>query len=120
MRPAAGITCVAKTTGRVLLLRRSYDVIDPGLWSCPAGGIDPDETPEEAAIRELSEEAGYDGRLKVVGSFQQSPTFWHFLAVVPTEFRARLNWENDEAGWFDLSDLPEPMHPGMLDALSRL
>lgn len=45
---------------RVLLLRGS-DPADPGLgewWELPGGGLEPGESSEEAALRELWEEAG--------------------------------------------------------------
>lgn len=32
----------------------------PGAWQMPQGGIDPDESPEETALRELGEEVGTD------------------------------------------------------------
>jgi 8-oxo-dGTP diphosphatase len=43
--------------GRVLLARRA---IDPGagLWDVPGGFCEPEETPEECAVRELREETG--------------------------------------------------------------
>ena len=34
-----------------------------GEWSLPGGRIEPDETPEEAVVRELREETGIDGRV---------------------------------------------------------
>ena len=40
--------------GRVLLQKRS----DDGLWSLPAGAIDPGETPAQAVVREAHEETG--------------------------------------------------------------
>ncbi|MEQ4724799.1 NUDIX domain-containing protein [Nonomuraea sp. B19D2] len=38
--------------GRLLVARHG----DVGLWAAPGGGIDPDERPEDAAVRELREE----------------------------------------------------------------
>jgi 8-oxo-dGTP diphosphatase len=56
-RPAARVVCVAE--GRLLLLLRWRD---PGsgaeMWEPPGGGIEPGETAEAAARRELREEAG--------------------------------------------------------------
>src|ERR1700733_9207124 len=39
--------------GRVLLVR----LVDSGLWATIGGGIEPDESPQEAALREAQEEA---------------------------------------------------------------
>jgi len=118
-RPAAGITCIAGTTGRILLLRRSPGVKAPGWWSCPAGRIDRGETPLEAAVRELHEEAGYGGTLAVRGYWNDGE-FHHFVASTPTQFRPRLNWENDAALWCCPKTLPWPLHPGMLRLLERM
>jgi len=42
--------------GRLLLVRQS----DSGHWGLPAGGIEPAESPQAAARRELREESGID------------------------------------------------------------
>lgn len=40
--------------GRILLQRRA----DDGTWGLPGGFVDPDESPEETAVREAREETG--------------------------------------------------------------
>lgn len=40
--------------GRLLLARHG----DVNLWAAPGGGVDPDERPEDAVVRELKEELG--------------------------------------------------------------
>ena len=50
----------------MLLQRRS----DDGVWGLPGGGLEPGETFEQAARRELNEETGLDARL----------TFWQALS----------------------------------------
>ena len=61
-RPNVGIA-LFNASGRVLIARRFKDdgpeVIYPGLeWQMPQGGIDPNEDPRPAAVRELYEETG--------------------------------------------------------------
>jgi ADP-ribose pyrophosphatase YjhB (NUDIX family) len=43
--------------GRLLLVRRGHEP-DRGLWSVPGGRVEPDETDEEAVVREVREETG--------------------------------------------------------------
>ena len=54
-------TIVRNKKGLYLVLRRSAtDSDSPGRADLPGGGIDEDENPHEAAIREAVEEAGLD------------------------------------------------------------
>lgn len=102
------------------MLRSPY-VDDPFTWSCPAGRIEWNEEPEEAAVRELEEEAGYRGSIELVGKVEDPRLpFHHFVGIVPRQFRPRLNWENTDADWFALDDLPEPLHPGWFQVLPIL
>lgn len=115
-RSAAGALIVACSTGRVLLLLRSEDVVEPGTWGLPAGKIEPGEKPIDGAVRELREETRFHGSILMVTSFvyrEDDFTFHNFIALVKDEFTPKLNWENDEAGWFDLGELPEPLHFGV-------
>jgi 8-oxo-dGTP pyrophosphatase MutT (NUDIX family) len=54
---AAGVALVTPQ-GRVLFLQRSKSSDHPLEWCLPGGGIEDDETPEEAMTRELREETG--------------------------------------------------------------
>lgn len=58
-RPAAGTLVHDPGTDAVLLLWRHRFITDHWGWEIPAGGLDPGETPEEAAERETVEEAGW-------------------------------------------------------------
>lgn len=59
-RPAAGTIIV--DDDRVLMLWRHRFITDTWGWEIPAGGIDPGETPDQAAIRESAEESGWRPR----------------------------------------------------------
>ena len=116
---AAGVLVVAASTGRVLLALRSSTVRNPGTWSVFGGGIDQGETPDEAASRELYEEAGldYDERDFVLvherdKGASRGGVYSTFLLVVKKEVRVRINHESDDWGWFEPDDLPEPLHLG--------
>ncbi len=55
------------------LLLRSAHKRDGGTWGLPSGQVEDDETDEEAALRELFEETGYQGvasQLEHLGNFE--------------------------------------------------
>ncbi|MES1154895.1 MAG: NUDIX hydrolase, partial [Pseudorhodoplanes sp.] len=61
MNPKATIAASAACfrNGKVLIAKR----FKPPLWSLPGGRVEPGETPEQAAIRELFEETGVKAEL---------------------------------------------------------
>ena len=60
---------VVDATGRMMVFERS-DLADQ--WQLPQGGIDDDETPVEAAWRELAEETGLtDDHVRLVDEFPE-------------------------------------------------
>jgi ADP-ribose pyrophosphatase len=62
--------------GRVVLVRQYRKAAERVLLEIPAGGIDGDETPEEAVRREMIEETGYRvGGLELLHTFYTSPGF---------------------------------------------
>src|SRR5260370_38905254 len=58
-RPAVGIMLL-NPEGNVFVGRRIDMPAGLAAWQMPQGGIDPGETPRQAAMRELKEEGGTD------------------------------------------------------------
>lgn len=57
-----------------MLLRQYRPIVGADLWEVPAGTIEPGESPEACARRELTEEAGYRaGRLEPLGEALADP-----------------------------------------------
>lgn len=50
--------CYLEINNKLLLLQRAPGKLEPGKWGVPAGKLENNETPENAAKRELLEETG--------------------------------------------------------------
>ncbi len=116
---AAGCIIRAEDTGRWCLQQRSDSVSDPGIWSTWGGGREPGETLEQTVRRELEEEGGYTGplRLEPLLMIQRYATY---IGHVPHEFEPRLNSESQDSCWVEAGSWPSPMHPGLKVALVKL
>jgi 8-oxo-dGTP pyrophosphatase MutT (NUDIX family) len=85
--------------------------LGPGLWGFPAGHIQPEETPEQAAHRELTEEIGPGHRLEwpraigpVRDSFYGGVYEIHLFYVRWLGGVIRLNGEHTEFAWVGRED----------------
>ncbi|SEL86412.1 NUDIX domain-containing protein [Streptacidiphilus jiangxiensis] len=119
-RAFPAVSCVVTDpAGRVLLVR----CFNREPWGCPGGVIDPGETPEQAAERELAEETGLRlraGRLLhlawAVGDASDLPNmpgvqFYLDLGTVPLP-HPPLRLQPDEirdAAWVAPADIPAYM-----------
>src|SRR5271154_7214869 len=64
----------------IVLVRQHRHAIGQDTWEVCAGGIDPGETPEQAAVRELREETGYRARtVRRLWSAYSAPGFCNEL-----------------------------------------
>jgi 8-oxo-dGTP pyrophosphatase MutT (NUDIX family) len=115
---AAGCIIVAKDTGRWCLQQRSDQVSDPGVWSTWGGGREPGETLEQTVRRELAEEGGYVGPLKLE-PLSSNGQYATFIGRVPHEFEPQINKESKDWCWCEADQLPEPLHPGLVQALNE-
>lgn len=62
--------------GRVIMIKQFRSSLNKWILEVPAGKVDPGESPEEAARRELIEEVGYEaGELVKLASIYMSPGY---------------------------------------------
>ncbi len=100
----------------VLGVRQRRPAIGGATWELPAGLIDPGETPEQAAHRELAEEVQLGGRLEFLTRLYASPGFcdeqiWLYLAhdVVEAEGtpdegeELAIEWRDAEELWHEVA-----------------
>lgn len=121
-RRAAGVLPVARDSGRLLLLLRSEWVNEPLTWGLPGGALELNEPPLAGAMRELAEETRYSGPMHLfhLGVYREPNFEYHsFIGLAPSEFDVILDWESADAGWFDLADLPWPLHPGAAEMFEK-
>jgi 8-oxo-dGTP pyrophosphatase MutT (NUDIX family) len=91
--------------GRILVLKRAVGAL-VGFWGIPSGLMEHGETPEQAARRELFEEAGLAaGSLTLVGVTTMEIYGHHCIRLLYTGAAAagevRLSHEHSDAVWID-------------------
>jgi ADP-ribose pyrophosphatase len=59
IHPGAVVILPMVDAEHVCLLRNERPVVGETLWEIPAGTLEPHEPPDQAAVRELTEETGY-------------------------------------------------------------
>lgn len=83
------------------------------LWTIPGGGIKRNESSEDAAKREISEEVGITmSDIKKIGEYEtvkeyKNDTVYCFTGVALNPQISVDEAEIEEADWFDLEKLPE-------------
>ena len=110
---AAGI--MFRKGRRIFLVQRSDDLT----WAVPGGTIEEGELPQDAAVREVQEEVGYNWDLPLT-PYSLHNGYLTYLAECKEEFVPQLDGTECMAGgWFDLDELPEQIHPGLLLSLGH-
>lgn len=122
-----GVVGVAVRDGRLLVIRRSRQVVAPGMYCFPGGGIEAGESEPEALVREFREELGVAVRplrrlWRSVTPWQVRLTWW--LVDLDTEAPITPNQREVESiHWVtsaEMAGLPDslPSNFEFLDALA--
>ena len=98
-----------RTAGTVLVLDSHILLCKPTnnfggyVWTFPKGGIDKYETPEQAALRETMEEAGYRAQLlaRLPGEYKSKKSVGTYYIATPIGKQKKFDRAETEAtGWF--------------------
>lgn len=111
--PKVAVVVLLFDQGRVLLVQRGMDP-ERGKWALPAGYVDFGEDPRAAALRELAEETGLEGRITgLIDMYPPDPDGRPNPAIV-LAFRAeriggdlRPGDDADAVNFFAVSELPK-------------
>jgi 8-oxo-dGTP diphosphatase len=101
---------------RVLLARSAAASDFPGIWQVPGGGLEHGEDPDDALVREFTEETGLTVRivrpLVAVAEVRALPEVeWHFdrivyeTAVLGGELRDEVSGTTDRVAWVGPAEL---------------
>jgi 8-oxo-dGTP diphosphatase len=99
--------------GRILLCRIAPSVAPGEIWTLPGGGLEFGEAPDAAVLRELAEEAGYEGEVvdladvsdRLFGESEDG-TRLHAIRIVYRvritggELRDEVDGSTDTCAWF--------------------
>jgi len=134
-RPALAVDCVVFGLDdddiKILLVRRGIEPF-AGRWALPGGFVLLEETIDEAARRELREEAGiekvYLEQLYTFGDVDRDPrervvSVAYYALVKLSDHHVRAATDAREAAWFGLDDVPSLAfdHGAIVDkAIDRL
>lgn len=99
---------------KILLIKRATHLTNGGKYALPGGYLDRDETAEEAVIREVKEETGYDSTVLKLFTIidrpdrpQEDRQNVAFVYVVkPLSQTGKPDTEVSGMQWFELDQLP--------------
>ena len=121
--------------GRILLALWNEGAVPA--WTLPGGGVEPGETPEDAAVREVREETGYDVELvrllgedhftvpageRLDGASRPlvSLRLVYEARIVGGELTAEVGGTTDEAAWIPIEEIVQSERVELVDIALRL
>ncbi len=107
------VHAIVEQDGKLLLVKRTGDLLESGKWSLPSGFLDRDETASQGVVRELKEETGWDSEVISLFRVNTNPNRPHedrqnvsldFL-VKPLQQTGIPDAENSKIEWIPIEKL---------------
>ena len=103
------LVVVYRDDGKILLVRSRFSRQE---WALPGGGVNRNESYEQAAVREVSEEIGLKiYNLRYLGKANSHESYAKFsvrvFAAHASNYDIKCNFEIIEARWLNRDHLPE-------------
>lgn len=114
----SGALIFSRSTNRVLLLQKR-EGRHTGRWGLVGGTNLRNETAWQGLTREIEEELGFYPDIKKtlpLEKFVSEDSYFNFttyFCIVEDEFVPKLSDEHIAWGWFNLYNLPKPVHKGL-------
>jgi 8-oxo-dGTP pyrophosphatase MutT (NUDIX family) len=127
-KPAASGVLVMTHDGQFLLTKRNSKAhYLGGYWSVPSGesNVNELESLEDCARREFFEETTHEipkseKLLCLDRYYADNRLYFLFLYRTKKKFFVKIDWEHEDVNWFTKENLPSPIAPQILDAISKL
>ncbi len=129
-KSAAGIAFLCKEDNSIFLCKRSLDSSFPNTWSIPGGKIQDNESPIDAAIREVIEELSgtpdpsecevIDADIFDIPSFNYTTFIISISKKEKDNWKPKLNREHTNCQWFDIDKPPKELHPGAKKTINKI
>lgn len=106
---------------KILLERQFRYAYKEEVWEIPAGKLEKDEDPKEAAIRELEEETGYKAnKIENLGVIYPSVGYTNekiYLYAVSDAYKTSTNFDKDEfieSAFFSIEEVKQMIQDGTI------
>lgn len=108
------------TENKLILGKRSPTVNNPNQWNFFGGQVDAGETDQEAAVRELQEEANYKINISDLKEIERVGNSTYFVVKIPDPANLKITNEISKIKTFKLIDLPDNLHSKTQSFFDRL
>lgn len=107
------VHAIVEDNGKLLLVKRTGDLLESGKWSLPSGYLDRDETAGEGMVRELYEETGWESEVISLFRVNSNPNRPHEdrqnialdFMVKPLKKTGEPDGENSKIEWIPIEKL---------------